>query len=327
MDNAIYCCGEALIDMLPARDAEGNSCCQPVPGGAVFNTAIALGRLRAPAGFIAGVSRDLFGTQLVEALEASAVDASLCPRSDRPTTLAFVKLVDGQAQYAFYDENTAGRLFELGDLPTLPPTVGTLHFGAISLVSEPCGTAYEQLLLREADHRVISLDPNIRPGFIQDADRHRARIERLIARSDIVKVSDEDLAWLVPGLDPADDGAVQGWLDATFDAGVSLIALTRGGGTTRLLTGRHSVQQTPTPRAVVDTVGAGDTFNAGLLSALLDMQALSKDALGELGETQLHGALTRAMSVAGRVVECAGANPPWRADLSDDELALPGDTP
>lgn len=316
----IICCGEALIDMLPALDTDGNVCCRPVPGGAVFNTAIALGRLGAPVGFLSGLSDDLFGATLTEALAESGVDSSFCPRNHSPTTLAFVKLVDGQAQYAFYDENTAGRLFSLDEIPDLPGVVAALHFGAISLAAEPCGTAFESLALREAPKRVISLDPNIRQGFIEDADQHKSRIKLLIDYCDILKVSDEDLAWLEPEINGRE--AVDDWISSTFDRGVSLIALTRGGGNTLIATATHAVEQTPAPRQVVDTVGAGDTFNAGLLSALHEMDSLQKSRLSALSKSQLTTVLSRAMTVAGAVVERAGANPPWRHELSAEQLSI-----
>ncbi len=113
----ILCCGEALIDMLPRETTKGEQAFAPYAGGSVFNTAIALGRLGAPTGFLSGISTDLFGQILDETLAASKVDASLAIRSNRPTTLAFVTLTDGHAQYAFYDENTAGRMISVDDLP------------------------------------------------------------------------------------------------------------------------------------------------------------------------------------------------------------------
>ena len=106
----ILSCGEALIDMLPRTTTLGEPAFSPYAGGAVFNTAIALGRLGAPSAFFSGISNDMLGQILTETLEASKVDTQYCARSDRLTTVAFVKLVDGQATYAFYDENTAGRL-------------------------------------------------------------------------------------------------------------------------------------------------------------------------------------------------------------------------
>ncbi len=192
----ILCCGEALIDMLPRETTAGEAAFAPYAGGAVFNTAIALGRLGAPAGFFSGLSTDLFGVQLAETLAASQVETDLCARSDRPTTLAFVRLTNGQASYAFYDENTAGRLLAPADLPALPDRVSTLFFGGISLVNEPAAATYEALMAREAPRRVTMLDPNIRPGFIADAAAYRARIGRMIALADILKLSDEDLHWL-----------------------------------------------------------------------------------------------------------------------------------
>lgn len=310
---SVVCCGEALIDMLPTTDADGNACSRPVAGGAVFNTAIALGRLGVPAGFLAGLSTDFLGQQLVDTLLESGVDAQFCPRTDSPTTLAFVRLVNGDAEYAFYDENTAGRLLTEAQLPTLPESVNALHFGAISLVSEPCGSTYEALLRREASTRVISLDPNIRPGFIKDAAAHRDRINRLINLSDIVKVSDDDLQWIEPKLDVA--SGLDTWLNDVFSRGVKLVAVTRGGEATMLVTPTHRVELTPKPRTVVDTVGAGDTFNAGLLSSLHGAGKLHKDRLGDIDANDLQAALERAMLVAGIVVERAGANPPWANEL------------
>ena len=191
----ILCCGEALIDMLPRETTKGEAAFAPYAGGAVCNTAVALARLGRPTGFFCGLSSDLMGDIIREKLDASNVDHSHVAISDRPTTLAFVKLVNGAASYAFYDENTAGRMITEADLPTIGDDCSAMHFGAISLIPEPCGSTYEALLMREAESRVISLDPNIRPGFITDADKHRARIERMAAKSDIVKFSDEDLDW------------------------------------------------------------------------------------------------------------------------------------
>jgi fructokinase len=145
----IISCGEALIDMLPRVTSEGEACYMPVAGGAVFNTAIALGRLGAPSGFFSGISTDFFGDLLVRYLADSKVDTRYVVRSDHPETLAFVRLVNGHAQYAFYDEGTSGRLLSQSDIPTLDDSVSALQFGAISLIPEPCGATYEEMMRRE----------------------------------------------------------------------------------------------------------------------------------------------------------------------------------
>ncbi len=171
----ILCCGESLIDMLPRTLETGEAAFLPVSGGAVFNTAIALGRLGEKTGFFCGISSDMFGQMLIASLEQSGVDHSLCPRPARPTTLAFVTLVDGHAKYAFYDENTALRMLTPADLPSdaALAAVKAAQFGAISLIGEPCGTAFEALCNRLKDRAVISLDPNVRPGFVRDEAAYR----------------------------------------------------------------------------------------------------------------------------------------------------------
>ena len=171
----IVCAGEALIDMLP-RELDGETVFAPHPGGAVFNTAVALGRLGARAGFLSQLSTDMFGQQLRRALAASNVDDGFCPSSPQPTTLAFVKLTDGQAEYLFYDEASAGRTLTRKALPVLPDDVLALHLGAISLIPEPAGSAYEALAIDESQRRVVSLDPNIRASFIPDAAAHLSTV-------------------------------------------------------------------------------------------------------------------------------------------------------
>lgn len=305
----ILCCGEALIDMLPRETAAGEPAYAPYAGGAVFNTAIALGRLGIPVEFFSGLSTDFFGVMLGETLAASRVGVRYASRSARPTTLAFVRLVDGHASYLFYDENTAGRMIEPADLPQLDDAVQALQFGAISLIPEPCGSTYEALMVREHGRRVIMLDPNIRPGFIPDAERHKARIRRMAAMSDIVKLSDEDLRWF-SGSEEL-EVAARGWLDL----GPSLVVVTRGraGATAYTRTGTVSVPAKSV--TVVDTVGAGDTFNAGLLAALSDRGLLSKAAIAAIADDALRDALAFGARVAAVTVSRAGANPPWRSEL------------
>src|SRR5690606_40141719 len=130
---------------------------QPFAGGSVFNTAIALGRLDIPTGFFSGISSDFFGEMLRDNLARSNVDYSFAAISDRPTTLAFVRLIDGQARYAFYDENTAGRMLSEDDIPKLDDTIQAMLFGCISLISEPCGHIYETLMMREESNNRTSV--------------------------------------------------------------------------------------------------------------------------------------------------------------------------
>ncbi|MFD2173493.1 carbohydrate kinase family protein [Rhodobacter lacus] len=306
----ILSCGEALIDMLPRVGPDGAPMFAPHAGGAVFNTAIALGRLGAPAGFLSGISTDLFGVQLMTTLAASGVDTTLAIRSDRPTTLAFVQLVEGHARYAFYDENTAGRMLAPAQMPALPRSVRALFFGGISLPAEPCGAAYEALMLREADHRLVMIDPNIRPGFISDAPAYRARLARMMAQADIVKLSDEDLLWL-EGPGPLEAQARQ-----ILRRGAKLLFVTQGAKGAHAFTAGLSLFEPSREITVVDTVGAGDTFNAGVLAALERAGALTKAALAAADPALLSACLRLGNAAAAVTVSRAGANPPWAKELS-----------
>jgi fructokinase len=301
----ILCAGEALIDMLPRRTPQGEDAFAPHAGGAVFNTAIALGRLGAEAGYFGGLSTDFLGDLLASTLAASNVDTRLCPRSPRPTTLAFVRLVNGQASYAFYDEGTAGRMLDPAALPALPDSVQAVFFGGISLISEPCATAYEALMTREAASRVTMIDPNIRTGFITDEAAYRARLSRMLALADIVKVSDEDLTWL---LGP---GHVSDRAGELLAMGPKLVFITEGGEGARAYTAEHEVKLHAEKVTVVDTVGAGDTFNAGILAELQKAGLLTKDSLHNLHRGAIEAALSLAIRAAAVTVSRAGANPPW----------------
>jgi len=300
----ILCAGEALIDMIPRQTAQGGTAFAPLAGGSVFNTAIALGRLGTPVQFFSGLSSDLFGDVLREELTASKVDSSPAHISDRPTTLAFVTLTDGHASYAFYDENTAGRMIGQADLPVVQ--ADAIFFGGISLVVEPCAAAYQALMQREAMTCVTMIDPNIRPGFITDEAAYRARLADMFKVADIIKTSDEDLEWITGGTDAG----------ALFEGtAVQVILLTRGAQGVTVLT-RDGAAEVPAVKAtVVDTVGAGDTFSAGFLADLHKAGLLTKSTL----PTATMDDLTRAAGFGARVaaitVARAGANPPWAAEL------------
>lgn len=306
----ILCCGEALIDMLPRTTTEGESAFAPYVGGAVFNSAIALGRLGAPAAFFSGLSSDLFGGQLREALGASKVSSTYAHTSPRPTTLAFVRLNNGQATYTFYDENTAGRMLTIEDLPELGSEIEAMLFGAISLISEPAGSAYEEFMRREHERRVMMLDPNIRPNFIADKAKHLRRIRGMMAMADIVKLSDEDLNWF--GEAGSHEDVVRNWLER----GPKLIVVTHGSEGAVGYSSRHRVTVVPDKVEVVDTVGAGDTFNAGILASLHEQGLLSKTAIASLPEEAIHKALTLGAKAAAVTVSRAGANPPWRHEIA-----------
>ncbi|MHB2264021.1 carbohydrate kinase family protein [Aliihoeflea sp. PC F10.4] len=305
----ILCCGDALIDMIPSDLTGGKTGFVPHVGGAVFNTTVALGRLEMRPSFFHALSSDLFGDMLAGELEKSNVDFSLAPRVNRPTTLAFVVLTDGHARYVFYDEASAGRMLREEDLPALPARIEALFFGGISLVAEPSGSAFEALMMRERASRFVMIDPNIRPAFIRDETAYRARLSRMMGAADIVKLSEEDLEWLAPGR--VDDAV--GELVAQ---GVHAVLVTRGENGATAVTAKGSVSVKPPRAKVVDTVGAGDAFNAGFIEGLAGLGLLSKAAIRRARPNELERCLVRAVEVAAVTVGRQGANPPHLAELS-----------
>ncbi|MEO1315318.1 MAG: carbohydrate kinase [Pseudomonadota bacterium] len=307
----ILCCGEALVDMLPAETADGRAGFVPYPGGAVFNTAIALGRLEVRAGLLTGLSTDDFGRMLRDRLTEDRVDTTFSVMTDRKTSLAFVSLTDGQAKYSFHDEGSAMRMLRIDEIPALPRDVTSLFFGGISLASDPCAQTMETLHEREREGRVIMLDPNVRPAFVRDEGAYRARLDRMLRRSDIVKISDEDMDWLLPG-----KPSLASKMQSVLDLGPSLVVATMGSeGAAAITSSGVEVSVPAKPVHVVDTVGAGDTFNAGLLARLQEAGALGVDRISSVDQETLEAALVCGVAAAGVAVSRAGAQPPQREDL------------
>ncbi|TBN41203.1 carbohydrate kinase [Paracoccus subflavus] len=300
----ILCAGESLIDLVP-----DNGCFRPLAGGSVYNTAIALGRLGEPVSYLWPISTDPFGDVLLQPLTQAGVHTGLCPRTDRLTTLAVVTLSDGEARYSFYDEGSAGRMLAPSDIPALPDAVQALFAGGISLVPDPCGAAIEALIARDGDRLPVMLDPNIRPFFIADPHAYRARLGRLIGRADIVKLSGDDLDWLYPGLAP-DQAARQ-----VLAQGPRLVLQTGGAAGARAHWAGETVSAAAIRTTVADTIGAGDTFNAGILASLRRQGVLGKQGLAAITADQVAAALTFGAQAAAITVSRPGANPPWAHEM------------
>lgn len=305
----ILCCGEALIDMIPQPDAA----LVPYPGGSALNTAIALGRLGADVGLFAGISTDPMGQILCGALDAAGVDLSLAVFSDRPTTLTFLTLVEGHPCYSFHDENSAGRMIFQTDIPDFPKAVSLLLFGGVSLCNVPAADSFVALAESAAD-RVIMLDPNIRPALVTDEPSYRARLNRMLDLADIIKVSDEDLAWLYP-----DAANLAGQLALLARHKPALVLLTQGSGDVIARQGGHEIRVPVGAAVVKDTVGAGDAFNAGILTRLAELGLLHKAGIANLEAPLLRDVLRFGVQVAGVSVTRSGANPPTRQELSGHE--------
>lgn len=300
----ILCAGESLIDMVPE-----NGAFRPLAGGAVYNTAIALGRLGTKTGYLWPISNDPFGEVLLRPLKEAGVDTTLCPRSDRLTTLALVTLNNGNAVYSFYDEGTAGRMLSPSDIPSLPENVTALFAGGISLVPEPCGAAAETLIAQNHDRLPVMVDPNIRPSFIPDEGAFRARLSRILPLADIVKLSADDLEWLHPGLEAADAAG------EVLKLGPKLVLQTGGEAGARAIWSGETVTAPAIRTTVADTIGAGDTFNAGVLASLNNQGVLSKKGLASLTAENIRLALRYGAQAAAVTVSRPGANPPWAHEM------------
>ncbi|BCP53612.1 carbohydrate kinase [Kaistia sp. 32K] len=306
----IVSCGEALIDFLPVKDVNGNDSYQPKVGGSPYNVALTTGRLGIPTGFLGGISTDFFGELLAEELERSQVSLKYTGRSARPTTLAFVSLLHDEPQYAFFDENSAGRLHDPAIHEPVGDEVEALHFGSISLIPEPIVDRLAAVMDANRGKRVLCYDPNVRPTLIHDRDAFSARVEQFAHGADIVKISGADLEWLHPGVDP--ETVAAGWLAA----GAGLVVVTRGGNGVTAYTPTGSVFSPVVPVTIADTVGAGDSFTGGLLARLSEKGHLTIDGVRKIDHAALKDALDFANRVAAITCSRAGANPPWRHELA-----------
>jgi fructokinase len=307
--------GEALIDLVlaaPAVDASGTDGYLAHPGGSPYNVAIGLARLGRPSRLLARLSADAFGRQLRAHAEVNQVDLSLAVAATEPSTLAVVNL-DAQrnATYDFYRNGTADWQWTAAELARIPADAGWLHTGSLASWTEPGASLIETRLTELRPSCLISYDPNIRPLLLDDHDRAVARVERLVGLSDVVKVSAEDLAWLYPGL------AIPDLLADWQARGPALVVVTDGGRGAHLLANTEPITVPAVPMPIVDTVGAGDAFMAGLINALAPFNAAGAGELRQgLSDDAARTAVAEASLVAALTCAKAGANPPTALELA-----------
>jgi len=305
--------GEALIDFIYV-DEDSNQLYKPVPGGSPMNTSIALSRLDVPSAFISGISTDMFGKMLTKHLTDNGVDIRAAVPKDNPTTLAFAKIVNGIAEYAFFANDSADRSITESEIQTaidkLPVKPSCFQIGSISLLLEPGAAAIYSIVCKREPNIPVSFDPNIRASLVKDRDSYLTRLEALFRQSDIVKISDEDIKWIFPEL------SLETAADAILQFGVSVCVITAGKRGVYWFSQDQQEYLAARDISIVDTIGAGDTFHAGLLAYLYLSGNLTQEKLKCMNQETAVNALKYA-SMAAEINCCRqGANPP-----NTDELA------
>ena len=323
--------GELVVDLIPVPGADaGPEGTAPRyvarPGGNALNVAVAAGRLGSPVRLMARLGTGPLAINLRRHAELSGVDPGGFVDADEPVSLAVVGLAaDGSADYGFHVQGAADWQWTDDELAgVLPSGTAILHVGSISSWTAPGCEAIARLVERLSGDgsALVSVDPNIRPMLAEgpvgtalgnSADVVRARLDRLVSRADIVKVSAEDLAWLEPTTSAAAlDAAARRW----SERGPALVLLTDGSEPLRIARPGHSVLHWRTPRvAVVDTVGAGDSLAAGLLTGLLASGVTDRAGLEALPDEDLLRLVDDAALIAALNCTRVGADPPTRAEF------------
>jgi fructokinase len=298
---SIWVCGEVLIDLIPDGSGERVS----HVGGGPANTAKALARLGHEVYFIDGISNDKYGQMSRQELLDDEVKLDLALNSDKPTCLAIVSLNEnGGASYEFEIDGTATFDFSASWLPDpskYKPSV--LHIGTLVTVIQPGADVLYDWAMQVAEFAPIVFDPNVRSVVMNDSDKYLAAVERWVAISSVVKVSDDDLAWLYPGQQYAD--VAKRWIND----GAALVVATRGADGLVGFTADGVVEVPGVKVDVADTVGAGDTVGAIIVEAMIE-----KGILNLTGDT-LKSVLNRAAVAAGITCSRKGAQPPYKHEL------------
>jgi fructokinase len=298
--------GEALIDFASDGGLSFRGHC----GGSPLNSAVACARLGQATAYITQLSTDLFGEQLLQYLQGNGIDTRFVQRRDAPTTIAFVERGLHTNRYAFYSRDSADSRWDPEPLPRLPECCRFLHFGSISLLQEPAARRISEFVAANAGQRVVVFDPNVRLGLIGDLPAYRERVQDWLRYADLLKLSDEDLAALLPGV--SHDAAASAWLSA----GPRAVIVTRGADGAVLYRRGHAAMPVAAPTVkVADTIGAGDAFTAGLSVALLDQGVRQAAELDGLPDETWREVLRFAAATAALNCLREGADPPTRAEV------------
>jgi fructokinase len=308
----IVSCGDALIDFVPVVAADGGDAVRPAVGGSCLNVAVGMARLGVAAGFIGGISTDLFGRMIADHAIVSGVDLRYATRTAHQTTLAFVRIVEGESQYAFYDAETASAnwSYRRGSIPF--DAIEAVHIGSTTLVHTQ-GAAEARALLADAKPTAtISFDPNCRPNLVQDQKAYRARMGMFADTADIIRMSDVDFHYLYG------DAACVDRAHSMLARGASLIVITRGKKGAQAWHCRLGAIEVGAPTVnVVDAIGAGDSFQAALLFALAQLKCIERLRLQAIGPDELRKALSFACQCAALTCTRIGADPPRHSDVTE----------
>lgn len=303
-------CGEALFDVFGAGDTAAGMALDARVGGSPLNTAVGLARLAQPVALLSAISRGFLGERLMRALAAEGVQTLAVQRNDAPTTLGLVGL-DAQRvpSYSFYGEGGADRQLLPHALAALPAGIRAIQVGSYATVVEPVASTLRLLVERERSRVLIAYDPNVRLNVEPDLARWRAILDWMLTRTGLLKISDEDLQLLQPG------ASADAFAAAALRQGVKLVVVTRGADGADAWTAQAHASVPTVPVQVIDTVGAGDTFQAALLTWLAEHDALAPAALQDLSSAKLEAAMGFAARAAAITCSRRGADMPRRGEL------------
>ena len=305
----IICCGENLIDIVPTTNSDDYY--KACVGGSPLNTALGLGALKKPVYFFSRLSNDFFGKKIINYLNKNNVNTSLVQRSNDPSTIGFVSSKK-KPEFSFYATNTSDRNLTNYNLSIkIKKKIILAHFSSISLILKPASETYFRLMKDLKKHSLISIDPNVRPSLINNKSEFKKRFKNFLKIADIIKLSDEDYKYLNIN-NP--NKIIPLWIKKN---NLSIIILTKGSSGSTLYTDKFKIKIKPFKIKVLDTVGAGDIYHAGMISYLHKNKLLTKKKLNKITKNEWVECLNFASKAAAINCNREGCNPPTFREIQN----------